>query len=216
MVLDFSLGHYPFWGALSGEAFGPKSMTTSSRSVISVPSISRRLLTSSGCLAHGRNPWWECRLRLGVLTGLLPRSCDRDLLSFLGKVRLVALGENFICVSSFETPTCLAFRTLNRQKICLRPSHPSPTAVRFSVCAMALTPMGTWFRSRAFRKMHLENILPSHFWDFKGQRAFKNKICHISGVYWPILFKICVRIYVYDANTKVEKFVHSSEYVLKS
>ena len=30
--------------------------------------------------------------------------------------------------------------------------------------------------------MHLENILPSHFWDFKGQRAFKNKICHISGV----------------------------------
>ena len=73
-------------------------------------------------------------------------------------------------------------------------AHPSPTAVRFSVCAMALTPMGTWFRSRAFRKMHLENILPSYFGDIKGQRAFKNKICHISGVYWPILFKICVQV----------------------
>ena len=54
--------------------------------------------------------------------------------------------------------------------------------------------MGTWFESRAFRKMHLENILPSYLGDNKGRRAFKNKICHISGVYWPILFKIYVQV----------------------
>ena len=78
--------------------------------------------------------------------------------------------------------------------VMLHKAHPSPTAVRFLVWAMALTPMGTWFRSRAFRKMHLENILPSHFWDFKSQKAFKIKICHISGVFWPILFKICVQV----------------------
>ena len=54
--------------------------------------------------------------------------------------------------------------------------------------------MGTWFGSRAFRKMHLENILLSYFGDNKGRRAFKNKICHISGVYWLILFKICVQV----------------------
>ena len=42
--------------------------------------------------------------------------------------------------------------------------------------------------------MHLENILPSYFGDIKGRRAFKNKICHISGVYWLILFKICVQV----------------------
>ena len=43
-------------------------------------------------------------------------------------------------------------------------SHPSPTVVRFLVWTVALTPMGTYFRSRRFRKMHLENILPSPFW----------------------------------------------------
>ena len=42
--------------------------------------------------------------------------------------------------------------------------------------------------------MHLENILPSYFGDIKGRRAFKNKIYHISGVYWLILFKICVQV----------------------
>ena len=42
--------------------------------------------------------------------------------------------------------------------------------------------------------MHLENILSSHFWDFKGQRAFKNKIYHISGVYMSILLKICAQV----------------------
>ena len=43
-------------------------------------------------------------------------------------------------------------------------SHLSPTVVRFLVWTVALTPMGTYFRSRRFRKMHLENILPSPFW----------------------------------------------------
>ena len=43
-------------------------------------------------------------------------------------------------------------------------AHPSPTVVRFLVWTVALTPMGTYFRSRRFRKMHLENILPSPFW----------------------------------------------------
>ena len=47
---------------------------------------------------------------------------------------------------------------------CKAPSHPSPTVVRFLVWTVALTPMGTYFRSRRFRKMHLENILPSPFW----------------------------------------------------
>ena len=42
--------------------------------------------------------------------------------------------------------------------------------------------------------MHLENILPSYIGDFKGQKAFKIKICHISGVFQPILFKICEQV----------------------
>ena len=42
--------------------------------------------------------------------------------------------------------------------------------------------------------MQNKNILPSYFGDIKGRRAFKNKICLISGVYWLILFKICVQV----------------------
>ena len=52
----------------------------------------------------------------------------------------------------------IAFRFFNR-------AHPSPKVVRFLVWAVALTPTGTCFRSRAFRKRHLENILLSHFWE---------------------------------------------------
>ena len=62
----------------------------------------------------------------------------------------------------------------------------------------------------AFKKMHLENILSSHFWDFKGQRAFKNKIYHISGVYHPILFKICVQV-----AKRLRLMVSSMAFVIK-
>ena len=44
-------------------------------------------------------------------------------------------------------------------------------------------------QKNAFGKYSIEPFLR-----FKCQRAFKNKICHISGVYWPILFKICMQV----------------------
>ena len=40
--------------------------------------------------------------------------------------------------------------------------HPSWTEVSFLVCPMVKTTMGTWYGSRAFNKMHLENILLSY------------------------------------------------------
>ena len=66
--------------------------------------------------------------------------------------------------------TSFVHSTKDQLLLVMLPSHPSRVVVRILVWAVALTPMGTFFRLRRLRKKHLENILPSRFWE-RGPRS---------------------------------------------
>ena len=60
---------------------------------------------------------------------------------------------------------CVYYNSIIWVRILATQPHPSWTEVSFLVWTMTKTTCGSYSRSRRFRKMHFENILPRASWD---------------------------------------------------